>query len=114
MVRLLRDEPERCVAAAWDAGQGSQMVVELDVVARDRDFLLSDVMKVLREQQTGSLKVEAHADPGGTAHIHLRLSVANNDQLELVRSALTRVESVTDVLRPGRGNGVRGRNGAGG
>ncbi|SEJ04202.1 GTP pyrophosphokinase [Deinococcus reticulitermitis] len=114
MVRLLRDEPERCVAAAWDAGQGSQMVVELDVVARDRDFLLSDVMKVLREQQTGSLKVEAHADPGGTAHIHLRLSVANNDQLELVRSALARVESVTDVLRPGRGNGLRGRNGAGG
>ena len=108
MVRLLRDEPERCVAASWNAVSEQELIVDLDVVAEDRSHLLADVMKVLSDQKTSSLKVEARADAGGTAHIHLRLAVGNQSQLEVVRSALLAVPNVTDVLRIGRGPRGRG------
>ncbi|WP_414656620.1 RelA/SpoT family protein [Deinococcus sp. VB343] len=103
MVRLLRDEPERCVAASWEAQSGQELAVDLDVVAEDRDGLLADVMKVLSDLSVSSLKVEAHADAGGTAHIHLRVAVTGLDKLEQVRSSLLGLSSVTDVLRVGRG-----------
>ena len=103
MVRLLAGEPERCVAASWNAASAQELTVDLDVVAGDRPHLLADVMKVLSDQSASSLKVEAGVDTGGTAHIHLRLSVDSPEKLEAVRSALLAVENVTDVLRIGRG-----------
>lgn len=103
MVRLLRDESERCVAASWTADSVGDLTVDLDVVAADRDHLLTDVMKVLSDLKTASLKVSAQVDTGETAYIHLRLSVKDQTQLENVRSALLKIESVTDVLRIGRG-----------
>ncbi len=47
MIRLLKDEPERCVAASWDAGLAGLTLVDLDVVAPDRHGLLADVLGVL-------------------------------------------------------------------
>jgi guanosine-3',5'-bis(diphosphate) 3'-pyrophosphohydrolase len=40
MIRLLKDEPERCVAASWDSGTPGGTIIDLDVVAADRQGLL--------------------------------------------------------------------------
>ncbi|BDP42036.1 GTP pyrophosphokinase [Deinococcus aetherius] len=111
MIRLLKDEPERCIAASWDAGTPGSTIVDLDVVASDRAGLLADVLGVLASEKRSPMKIEAGVSADSTAHIHLRLAVGGNADLEVVRDAIMRVPGVTDILRAGKGNG-RVRNGA--
>ncbi|GGM05495.1 RelA/SpoT family protein [Deinococcus aerophilus] len=111
MIRLLKDEPERCVAASWDVGTAGQTLVDLDVVAPDRSGLLADILGVLSAEKRSPLKVEANVDLNDVAHILLRLGVRGNADLENVRAAIQKVEGVTDIVRLGR-NGGRGRSGA--
>ena len=110
MIRLLKDEAERCVAASWNAGTTGSSIVELDVVAQDRSGLLADALKVLTVLKISPMKIEAGVNAEGTAHIGLRLSVTGNAELERIRSALRNVDGVTDVIRGGR----KARNGASG
>lgn len=112
MIRLLKDEPERCVAASWDAGKPGLTLVDLDVMAADRHGLLADVLGVLSAEKRSPLKVEANVDLDDVAHILLRLGVRGNADLEHVRAAIGRVEGVTAIVRLGRG-GVRGRKDSG-
>ncbi|WP_216318822.1 RelA/SpoT family protein [Deinococcus aestuarii] len=111
MIRLLKDEPERCIAASWDAGTPGSTIVDLDVVASDRAGLLADVLGVLANEKRSPMKIEAGVSADSTAHIHLRLAVDGNADLEAVREAIMRVPGVRDILRAGKGNG-RARNGA--
>ena len=78
MIRLLKDEAERCVAASWNAGTTGSSIVELDVVAQDRSGLLADALKVLTVLKISPMKIEAGVNAEGTAHIGLRLSVTGN------------------------------------
>ncbi|CAM3298465.1 bifunctional (p)ppGpp synthetase/guanosine-3',5'-bis(diphosphate) 3'-pyrophosphohydrolase [Deinococcus saxicola] len=112
MIRLLGDEPERCVAASWDAGLAGLTLVDLDVVAPDRHGLLADVLGVLSAEKRSPLKVEANVDLDDVAHILLRLGVRGNLDLEQVSAAIARVNGVTDIVRLGR-NAARGRKGSG-
>ncbi|WP_180970115.1 RelA/SpoT family protein [Deinococcus planocerae] len=109
MIRLLKDEPERCIAASWDAGTPGSTIVDLDVVASDRAGLLADVLGVLANEKRSPMKIEAGVSADSTAHIHLRLAVDGNADLEAVRDAIMRVPGVTDILRKGNG---RVRSGA--
>ncbi|WP_199188296.1 RelA/SpoT family protein [Deinococcus arcticus] len=109
MIRLLKDEPERCVAASWEAGTAGTMLVDVDVVAPDRQGLLADVLGVLAREKHSPTKVEAVVGQEEIAVIHLRLHVAGQGDLEAVRRAILAVPGVTDVVRVGG----RKRNGAG-
>ncbi|WP_221088737.1 RelA/SpoT family protein [Deinococcus aquaedulcis] len=109
MIRLLKDEPERCVAASWEAGTAGTMLVDVDVVAPDRQGLLADVLGVLAREKHSPTKVEAVVGVQEIAVIHLRLHVAGQSDLEAVRRAILAVPGVTDVVRVGG----RKRNGAG-
>ncbi|WP_034387745.1 bifunctional (p)ppGpp synthetase/guanosine-3',5'-bis(diphosphate) 3'-pyrophosphohydrolase [Deinococcus sp. YIM 77859] len=114
MIRLLKDEPERCVAASWDSGTPGGTIVDLDVVAPDRPGLLADVLGVLAAEKRSPMKVEAGVSADNTAHIYLRLAVTGQADVEAVRGAILRVPGVSDVLRAGKNgkNGGRGRVGA--
>ncbi|WP_245588552.1 RelA/SpoT family protein [Deinococcus pimensis] len=101
MVRLLKDEPDRCVPASWDPGSRGHTIVDLDVVAMDRPGLLSDVLNVVAEQKRSPVKVEAGVAAGGTAHIYLRLAVGDQIDLGHLADAIRRVQDVQDVLRMG-------------
>ncbi|MBZ9711844.1 RelA/SpoT family protein [Deinococcus multiflagellatus] len=109
MIRLLKDEPERCVAASWEAGTAGTMLVDVDVIAPDRQGLLADVLGVLAREKHSPTKVEAVVGAQEIAVIHLRLHVAGQSDLEAVRRAILAVPGVTDVVRVGG----RKRNGAG-
>ena len=99
MIRLLKDEPERCVAASWSATEGGHMTADLDVIARDRSGLLADVLGVLTRMKVSPLKIEAAVSVEEIAHIYLRVSVRNNTELLGITTAIRRVPSVTDVVR---------------
>lgn len=108
MIRLLKDEPERCVAASWDSGTPGGTIVDLDVVAPDRQGLLADVLGALSAEKRSPMKIEAGVGADGVAHILLRLAVTGQADLETVREAIRRVPGITDVVRLGK-NGGRGR-----
>jgi len=108
MVRLLKDEPERCVAASWDSGTPGGTIVDLDVVAPDRPGLLSDVLSALAHDKRSPMKVEAGVGADSTAHIFLRVAVTGQADLEALQGVIRRVTGVTDVVRVGK-NGNRGR-----
>ncbi|WP_075836686.1 RelA/SpoT family protein [Deinococcus marmoris] len=112
MIRLLKVEPERCVAASWDVGMPGLTLVDLDVVAPDRHGLLADVLGALSAEKRSPLKVEANVDLDNVAHILLRLGVRGNTDLEQVRAAIGKVEGVSDIVRLGR-NAARGRKSSG-
>ncbi|WP_165795347.1 RelA/SpoT family protein [Deinococcus koreensis] len=111
MIRLLKYEAERCVAASWDAGTPGSTLVDLDVIAPDRSGLLADVLGALSAEKRSPLKVDARVGMDSVAHILLRLAVTGNADLAAVRAAILRVDGVTDLVRVGRGDG-RVRNGA--
>ncbi|WP_189068063.1 RelA/SpoT family protein [Deinococcus radiotolerans] len=108
MIRLLKDEPERCVAASWDAGTPGSVLVDVDVIAPDRAGLLADVLGVLARGKHSPTKVEAVVGQEEIAVIHLRLNVAGHGDLEVIRRAILTVPGVQDVIRVGG----RKRNGA--
>ncbi|ADV67180.1 RelA/SpoT family protein [Deinococcus maricopensis] len=99
MVRLLKDEPERCVSASWDPGSKGNMLVDLDVVASDRPGLLNDVLALLVEQKRSPDRVEAGVNGKGDAHIHLRVAVDDGRDLSALADAIRTVGAVRDVLR---------------
>ena len=105
MIRLLKDEPERCVAASWTAQTEGGIIVDLDVVARDRGGLLSDVLGVLTRHKISALKIEAGVGGDDVAHIGLRLSLASAAELDAISRAIRDVGGVQDVLRVNRGRG---------
>ncbi|WP_103128509.1 RelA/SpoT family protein [Deinococcus aerius] len=105
MIRLLKDEPERCVAASWDSGTPGSTLVDFDVVAPDRSGLLADVLGVLAAQKRSPLKVEAGVGADDTAHIYLRLAVTGNGDVEALRSAILQVPGVADIVRVGKNGG---------
>ncbi|MFC3603402.1 RelA/SpoT family protein [Deinococcus soli (ex Cha et al. 2016)] len=108
MIRLLKDEPERCVAASWEAGTPGSVLVDVDVIAPDRAGLLADVLGVLAREKRSPTKVEAVVGQEEIAVIHLRLNVAGHGDLEGIRRAILAVKGVQDVIRVGG----RKRNGA--
>ena len=101
MIRLLKDEPERCVAASWDAGTPGSVLVDVDVIAPDRAGLLADVLGVLAREKRSPTKVEAVVGQEEIAVIHLRLNVAGHGDLEGIRRAILTVKGVQDVIRVG-------------
>ena len=104
MVRLLKFEPERCVAASWNPGQRGNAIVDLDVVGADRAGLLNDILNMLVMLKHSPMKVGAGVGADSVAHIALRLAVEDQAELMMLANELRRIPSVTDVLRVGRGN----------
>ncbi|WP_291423028.1 TGS domain-containing protein, partial [Deinococcus sp.] len=109
MIRLLKDESERCIAASWDAGTAGNTIVELDVLAPDRSGLLADVLGTLTQLRVSPMKIEAGVGADDVAHISLRLAVSGHSQLEQIRQAILKVPGISDVVRLGR-KGARSRS----
>lgn len=100
IVRLLKDEPERCIATSWDAGTPGSYLVDLAVLAGARAGLLQDVMAVLKSEDRSAIKVEASLNADGkTDTINLRLAVMGNADLEQLRAAFMNILGVTKVKR---------------
>ncbi|MDO4263134.1 MAG: bifunctional (p)ppGpp synthetase/guanosine-3',5'-bis(diphosphate) 3'-pyrophosphohydrolase [Deinococcus sp.] len=99
MIRLLADEPERCVSASWNSQSAERFEVNVDVMAPDRDGLLADILSVLARNQQSPLRFEAFVDAGNTAHICLRLGFSSNPQMQGLLDELHTVRGVEEIRR---------------
>ncbi len=103
MLRLLKEEPDRCLEASWELGRQADQIADLDLVCVDRPGLLVDVLKILTDQKKSALRVEAGVGGGGVAHIYLRLPVSGRQELAWLADALRRLPDVREVMRLGTG-----------
>ncbi|WP_189643638.1 RelA/SpoT family protein [Deinococcus piscis] len=99
MIRLLADEPERCVSASWNTRSEERFEVNLDVVAPDRDGLLADILSVLARNRQSPLRFEAFVDAEQAAHICLRLDFGSNPEMTSLLDELRTVSGVEEIRR---------------
>ncbi|UFA50740.1 RelA/SpoT family protein [Deinococcus radiophilus] len=99
MIRLLADEPERCVSASWNSKTEDHFEVNLDVTGPDRDGLLADILSVLAANKQSPLRFEAFVDSQESAHVCLRLGFGDNQAMRHLISELGSVSGVREVRR---------------
>ena len=98
MRRLLRTEPERCIAASWDTSQRGHFVVEIHLEAADRPGLLRDVMDVFAGLGKSVLGADTQVS-GQTARMRIRLEVSDEEELMRYKEALRKIPDVRVVRR---------------
>ncbi len=98
MKRFLREEPERCLSAMWDAVGKSAYPAQLRLLADDRTGLLKDVGEAI-SQMGKSLSGINTTTSQNRAAMQLRLEVSGDEELERIRKTLL---SVAGVLRVDR------------
>jgi GTP diphosphokinase / guanosine-3',5'-bis(diphosphate) 3'-diphosphatase len=97
-VALLRRDPERFTAVAWDGDQTTAFVVEIQIDAWDRHRLLEDLSRVFSESGANILEARCLSTPPMVKNRFV-IEVADTHTLRSAVSRLRNVESVFDAYR---------------
>jgi guanosine-3',5'-bis(diphosphate) 3'-pyrophosphohydrolase len=87
------------VDVAWAPTQSSVFLVEIQVEALDRKSLLSDVTRVLAENQVNILSATVHTSRDRLAISRFAFEMGDPKYLSYVLSAVRRIDGVFDVYR---------------
>ncbi len=93
-----KSEQERFVNVAWDAPNDEVFPVDFEVVAVDRSGLLKDILDVIGAMNKSAPKVGASVH-NNTAHIHFRVDVRDQKEIEHIKENVSRIPDVTNVYR---------------
>jgi GTP diphosphokinase / guanosine-3',5'-bis(diphosphate) 3'-diphosphatase len=91
-------EQERFVTVAWDAPGDEVFSVDFEVVAVDRSGLLKDILDVIAAMNKSAPKVGASVH-NNTAHIHFRVDVRDQKEIEHIKENVSKIPDVTNVYR---------------
>lgn len=91
-------EQERFVSVAWDAPGDEVFPVDFEVVAVDRSGLLKDILDVIAAMNKSAPKVGASVH-NNTAHIHFRVDVKDQKEIEHIKENVSKIPDVTNVYR---------------
>jgi GTP diphosphokinase / guanosine-3',5'-bis(diphosphate) 3'-diphosphatase len=91
-------ERERFVTVSWDAPGGEVFPVDFEVVAVDRSGLLKDILDVIAAMNKSAPKVGASVH-NNTAHIHFRVDVKDQKEIEHIKENVSKIPDVTNVYR---------------
>jgi len=100
----LKVEVERIIPAAWDTDQINSFQVKVEVHAKDRPGLLTDVMVILVEINISANDVHARGTKNGKAVIELLIDVESLEQLDYIMKRINNVSEVYDVYRVTQAN----------
>ena len=95
---LLQAQPERRIEVEWEPIDGVSYPVNLEIEARDRLGLLSDVMNAISEMHLNISAAKVRT-VSGTAFINLTLDINHLDQVQNVLRRLRRVSGVEQAYR---------------
>jgi GTP pyrophosphokinase len=100
-IDLANKQPERQIAANWDAGTDQSFVVQLDVVVEDRKGMLRDITEAIADSNTNVRGAEVAADDT-TASGKFLIEVSNLSHLNRIIEKVKRVKGVISVARSRR------------
>jgi GTP pyrophosphokinase len=98
-VEPLRSQPERIVEVAWSGGGTSSFLVQVQVEALDRSRLLSDITRVLSDNNVNILSAHVFTTQDRIAVSRYVFEMAEPAHLQMVLTAVRKVEGVFDVYR---------------
>ena len=99
MSDLKMHQGDRVVKVKWNLQAKSSFLVNIQVEALDRNRLLSDITKVLSDQQVNILNASVITHKDQTAISRFTFEMADASHLDLVLTAVKNVEGVYDVNR---------------
>lgn len=90
---------DRIVKVKWDPTAKSVFLVNIQIEALDRARLLSDITRTLSDQQVNILHAAVNTTKDQVAFSRFTFEMADASHLEVVLSAVRRIEGVYDVYR---------------
>jgi guanosine-3',5'-bis(diphosphate) 3'-pyrophosphohydrolase len=90
---------DRIVKVKWDPNTKSVFLVNIQIEALDRARLLSDITRTLSDQQVNILHAAVNTTKDQVAFSRFTFEMADASHLEVVLSAVRRIEGVYDVYR---------------
>ena len=96
---LHRNQGDRIIGVKWLAGAATVYLVNIQVEALDRSGLLSDITRVLAEQQVNILNAAVNTSKDRVAISRFTFEMANAIHLDSVLAAVRQIEGVYDVSR---------------
>lgn len=99
-MRLGETSPERFVEVDWNGqGAGGPYMVQIEVLALDRQGMLADLTRVLSDYRVNIHSVSSISSADQVASIRFQFELADLAHLNAVLSALRRVDSVFEAKR---------------
>jgi len=100
----MRDEQSRILEVEWDAGLMGTFTSELEIEARDRSRLTTDILTTIADIHVPIYAIHSRGGKNGVAMTNLKVEIKNLDHLEYVMERIARVKDVTAVHRvvPGK------------
>ncbi len=99
-MRLGETSPERFVEVDWNGeGIGGPYMVQIEVLALDRQGMLADLTRVLSDYRVNIHSVSSISSGDQVASIRFQFELADLAHLNAVLSALRRVDSVFEAKR---------------
>ena len=90
---------DRIVKVKWDPNAKSVFLVNIQIEALDRARLLSDITRTLSDQQVNILHAAVNTTKDQVAISRFTFEMADASHLDVVLSAVRRIEGVYDVYR---------------
>ena len=102
IINLPENERTRLMEADWEGGDdqtSGSYVCEINLYARDRSGLLSDISKVFTEKNISILSLNTRTNRQGLVTMQLGFEVSGRDALTNIMERLHSIESVIDIER---------------
>jgi GTP pyrophosphokinase len=106
----LHEEEGRMVEVAWDSSLPEAFTAELEIEARDRNRLTSDILNTVADIRVPIHAIHSRGMKNGMAVTNMKVEIKSLDHLQYVVDRIARVKDVTEIHRvtPGHerpGNG---------
>ncbi|MEQ8201781.1 MAG: bifunctional (p)ppGpp synthetase/guanosine-3',5'-bis(diphosphate) 3'-pyrophosphohydrolase [Syntrophomonadaceae bacterium] len=98
MQNYLHNEANRILGVEWASDKGNYLV-EIEIIAVDRDRLTSDVMTVIADMRIPVNSVFSRATKNGLAMMNLKLEIADMAQLSTVKQRVQKVKGIREIRR---------------
>jgi GTP pyrophosphokinase len=89
----------RLMPVSWEGNDGQVYEVAIEVKAKDREKLLTDMLLAISEEGVIINEANAKATGGGFAQGYFVIAVSKSDQLDKVLKKLQRVKGVVNARR---------------
>ena len=100
----LKNEPElahRTIHVEWDLGDAAMEDYETDlkIIGYDRSGLINDVLHVINHTVKSLISINARNNPDSQAIVHVKVLVANKNQLTDLMTKLGNIPDIYEVFR---------------
>jgi len=94
-----REEADRVVDVAWDAGLLGSFIAELEIEARNRNRLTSDILTTVADVRVPIFSIHSREVKNDMALTNMKVEIKNLEHLHFLIERIGRVRDVTSVHR---------------